>query len=246
MIAAFATSPMVRIVVAVLAFALIGTAVMQRALHGLEVSPLAARDPRSRRRHGARHAGRRPRWHPIQHPRARAGRVARASRPDDLRGRTPSTPGDGVGGVRPAAPVVERGRGRHAAGLARAAHRLRHPVALATRGRHAARHGTARCASCTRAARRDRQRRKGRGAARVRLAPAGRPRAARGFSPRRHARRARRRHRALPRVGAHAPHRGVRRERRLRPGAVRTLAPPSRAVRPAGGRSRRSSCCSAR
>ena len=41
-IAAIVTHPPTRIVVALLAFALLGTAAMQRALHGLEVSPLSA------------------------------------------------------------------------------------------------------------------------------------------------------------------------------------------------------------
>ena len=41
-IATIVTHPPTRIVVALLAFALLGTAVMQRALHGLEVSPLSA------------------------------------------------------------------------------------------------------------------------------------------------------------------------------------------------------------
>jgi competence protein ComEC len=40
--AAIVTRPWARIVIAVLAFALLGTAVMQRALHGLAVSPLTA------------------------------------------------------------------------------------------------------------------------------------------------------------------------------------------------------------
>jgi competence protein ComEC len=40
LIAAFVTNPMTRVVIAVLALALLGTAVMQRALHGLAVSPL--------------------------------------------------------------------------------------------------------------------------------------------------------------------------------------------------------------
>ncbi len=42
MIAAFITKATARVVIAVLAFALLGTAVMQRALHGLVVTPLSA------------------------------------------------------------------------------------------------------------------------------------------------------------------------------------------------------------
>ena len=38
----FVTQPVVRVVIAVLAFGLLGTAVMQRSLHGLSVSPLSA------------------------------------------------------------------------------------------------------------------------------------------------------------------------------------------------------------
>ena len=38
----FVTRPAARVVIAVLAFGLVGTAVMQRALHGLAVSPLSA------------------------------------------------------------------------------------------------------------------------------------------------------------------------------------------------------------
>jgi competence protein ComEC len=41
MIAAFVTNPSARVVIAVFAFALLGTAVMQRALHGLVVSPFS-------------------------------------------------------------------------------------------------------------------------------------------------------------------------------------------------------------
>jgi hypothetical protein len=43
MIAAFVTNPSARVVIAVFAFALLGTAVMQRALHGLVASPLSTR-----------------------------------------------------------------------------------------------------------------------------------------------------------------------------------------------------------
>ena len=196
-------------------------------------------DPRPRRRGRARHPHRRSRRHPVQFERARPRRPADDGRSRDDCRRKASAVRPRVGRRRAPAPAVERGRGGHAPGLARTAHRLRRTLEVAARGRHAARDRVARRPPCPRAARPARQHRETRGAPWLRLTRARRPRAARRLPPRRHPRGPRLGHRAVPGRGPLSSGRGVRRERGVRPRAVRAAAAPARALRPARGRPRR-------
>ena len=245
-IATIVTRPPTRIVVALLAFALLGTAAMQRALHGLEVSPLSAPilarddvvvratlvdDPDGTRfsssvlvrvdrvaHGGATTAGGRRRL------------LVTASGDAGPRLQLLSA-GEGVtlrGWLEPLTGFDTRWKWQHAVGTLHATELLDAP-----------------CRS--RAARPARQHREARGArvAPTHSQPVDRALLA-GFLLGDT--------RGVPddvteqfrAVGPLSSGRGVRRERRVRLGAVRAAAAPARAVRPARGRPRRCWCCSAR
>ena len=103
--------------------------------------------------------------------------------------------GDVAGHLR----LLSAGEGLVVRRVVRAAGGLRHPVALEARGRRVPRHRLPGHEPRPRDARPGRQRRPGAGARRLATPGAGRPGAARRVPPRRHPRRARRPHRAVPR-----------------------------------------------
>ncbi len=216
-----------------IAVALLGAGVMQRALHGLVVSPLASAIAHHADATGGRDARRRSRCRSLRHARARARRLVRrtprrrATRARERLGRHRRAPAD---------PLGRRIRG--AAGMVHRVGGLRRALAVEARGGGGARHRDRRRRARPRAPRPSRQRVARAGAGRVDPSAARRPRAARRLPARRHARGAADAHRAVPRRRAHAPHRGLRRERGVRAGAVRAAAPTVGAARPGRGRVR--------
>ena len=113
---------------------------MQRALHGLDVSPLAARD---RAHADARSSSPRSSTIPTAAGSTR-GALVRVDRFDGARRRAAgacwsTASGDVAGHLRPA----RRGRAGGAARLVHAARRLRRPLAVEARGRGVARHRAA-------------------------------------------------------------------------------------------------------
>ncbi len=239
-VAAFLGAPPVRLAVAVVAFALVGTAVMQRALHGLAVSPL-----RDAVEHGAdaRLVGTL-----VDDPESSRFDARALVRVADVSGRG----GGGrrvlvarVGRRRRTPPHPLGGRGRRGPWVVRPARGLRHPVAVEARGRRVPRHRAARREPCPWAACPRRQRRPGPRALRLAAPRAGRPCAARRLPPRRHPGRPRHPHRAVPGGRPHAPDRGVRGERGVRVGVVRAVPATARLAWPGRRRARGARAASA-